>query len=286
MKTGTLDKMKFMVLKTRLGLPRYQAMGLLEGLWYLTATNAQDGAIGRFSDLEIAAWLEWAGDPAQLIQALVDSGFLDRSSEHRLIVHDWADHAPMHVKANLSKYGGAFVKPDSKEPPREVPKEPPRDGPREAPMGGSLQTKPNPTQPNPTDSSTAVALTHAATTDWPPEFERAWSDYPRRSGDNPKRRALSAWRARLKAGHTAEALHAGVLRYRRWCEATGKIGTETVKQAATFFGPDESFLQAWDLPATPLNASRPLSAVEQVQRANKLGPWAEEPQGRVIDVEP
>lgn len=30
---------------------------------------------------------------------------------------------------------------------------------------------------------------------------------------------------------------------------------------------------------------RPLSAVEQVQRANKLGPWADPPAGRVIDVE-
>jgi len=39
----------------------------------------------------------------------------------------------------------------------------------------------------------------------------------------------------------------GVRRYRRWCEATGKVGTEVVMMAATFLGPEDPprFLEAW-----------------------------------------
>jgi hypothetical protein len=85
----------------------------------------------------------------------------------------------------------------------------------------------------------------------PPEFLQAWSEYPRRSGGNPRKPGLSAWKARVREGRTtpADALEA-VRRYRTWCEATGKIGTETVMQFASFFGQQkEGYLQDWTQPA-------------------------------------
>ena len=81
--------------------------------------------------------------------------------------------------------------------------------------------------------------------EYPPDFERAWAAYPRRHGDNPKHRALKAWNARLREGHTAQEMTEGVQRYAEWCDATGKTGQETVKQAATFFGPDKGFTEEW-----------------------------------------
>jgi hypothetical protein len=39
----------------------------------------------------------------------------------------------------------------------------------------------------------------------------------------------------------------GVMRYLAFCQAEGNIGTQYVKQAATFFGPDKAFLEAWDI---------------------------------------
>jgi hypothetical protein len=81
--------------------------------------------------------------------------------------------------------------------------------------------------------------------EYPPEFETAWGAYPKRTGDNPKGRALKAWNARRAEGHTAEELAEGVQRYARFCNATNKSGTELVKQAATFFGPDKAFLETW-----------------------------------------
>jgi uncharacterized protein YdaU (DUF1376 family) len=95
-------------------------------------------------------------------------------------------------------------------------------------------------------------------------FEQAWTGYPKRTGGNSKRSAFRAWTARLKAGASPADMLAGVERYRRYCEATGKLGTEYVKQAATFFGPDEHFREPWATPSDAAPASRKtfLTAVE------------------------
>jgi len=89
---------------------------------------------------------------------------------------------------------------------------------------------------------TTAAKTASA---YPPEFEAIWALYPKRDGDNPKRRALKAYRTRLAEGHTSEEISAGVERYAAWVRSKGKEGTEHVKQAATFFGPDKSFREPW-----------------------------------------
>lgn len=84
-----------------------------------------------------------------------------------------------------------------------------------------------------------------AASTYPPEFEAIWALYPRRDGDDPKPRALRAYRKRLKEGHTTDEIRAGVERYAAWVRSKGKEGTEHVKQAATFFGPDKSFREPW-----------------------------------------
>lgn len=82
-----------------------------------------------------------------------------------------------------------------------------------------------------------------------PLFDRAWSLYPKRAGANPKARALKAWQARIRAGVRPENMIAGVERYARFVSATNKTGTEFVKQAVSFFGPDRYFDEDWALPA-------------------------------------
>jgi len=74
------------------------------------------------------------------------------------------------------------------------------------------------------------------------------TDYPRRAGANPLGRAWKAWSARLKAGVEPREMHEGVTRYAEFCRITGKIGTEYVMQAATFFGPDQHYAEAWTTP--------------------------------------
>ncbi|EIB0364539.1 helix-turn-helix domain-containing protein, partial [Salmonella enterica] len=74
--------------------------------------------------------------------------------------------------------------------------------------------------------------------EYSPEFEQAWLAYPKRAGGNSKSAAYKAWKARLKEGVNAETMLEGVKRYAGWVSATGNSGTQFVKQATTFFGPD------------------------------------------------
>jgi hypothetical protein len=83
-----------------------------------------------------------------------------------------------------------------------------------------------------------------------PELERVKQVYPRRVGGNPWGKAQKAISARLAEGATWPEMTAGVERYAAFCAATGKVGTEYVKQAATFFGPDRHYLDPWTPPAT------------------------------------
>ena len=97
--------------------------------------------------------------------------------------------------------------------------------------------------------------------DYPEDFERLWEARPRRAGNDPKPKAYKAWKARIREGQiTAEEAHAKVLAYRKFCEATGKVGTETVMQLATFFGPtNEAYRQDWTPPRPPGPAGQPSS---------------------------
>lgn len=71
------------------------------------------------------------------------------------------------------------------------------------------------------------------------EFERFWKSYPKREGGNPKKTAWKAWKARIRAGVSADDLIAAASRYADQMRAKGSEGTNFVKQASTFLGPDE-----------------------------------------------
>jgi hypothetical protein len=109
MKTGTTASIKFQKLKRRLRLPQYAVIGVLESLWLFTMSNAPRGDIGRHTDEDIAAGIDYEGEATGLIQCLVGTGWLDESEEHRLVVHDWHDHAPNFIHAKLKKLGQSFV---------------------------------------------------------------------------------------------------------------------------------------------------------------------------------
>lgn len=86
-------------------------------------------------------------------------------------------------------------------------------------------------------------------TDYFPEFEEAWQVYPKRAGGNSKASAFKSWKARLREGVNPADMLAGVNRYAAYVRATGSAGTQFVKQAASFFGPDRHFEESWQAPA-------------------------------------
>jgi len=95
------------------------------------------------------------------------------------------------------------------------------------------------------------------------EFETAWKELPRRSGNNPK-----AWSTRIREGVKPAAMIEGARRYHTWCEQAGKINTEMVMRGSTFFGHARPFEQDFTLP--PMNGSPwflSASAIDEKGRA-------------------
>lgn len=106
---------KFISLEKQIG--RSTAVGSLELIWHLTATNAPEGDIGKISDQAIESYAGWEGKPGELIEILVELGFLDISPRYRLIIHNWHLHAPNWLKGKLKKQKRKIINP--KERPEE-----------------------------------------------------------------------------------------------------------------------------------------------------------------------
>jgi hypothetical protein len=99
MKTGTDGSLKYMAIKMRLGKPNYVVTGVLESLWQMACRSAPDGDIGKHTNKLIAAGMEWDGDADELINALTETGWIDKvDDERRLVIHDWDEHCPEYIK--------------------------------------------------------------------------------------------------------------------------------------------------------------------------------------------
>jgi hypothetical protein len=109
MKNNTIDLVKFKRLQRYLGENIRSVVGLLEMLWMATQKNCPAGDIGKFSNEEIAILVDYDGNPDALIEYLVSTRFLDEHPDHRLVVHDWHEHAPNWVKAQLIRTSKGFA---------------------------------------------------------------------------------------------------------------------------------------------------------------------------------
>ncbi len=106
---GTPEHPKTVALIRALGLSKPHVVGLLELLWHFTARYAPEGDIGRWPDAAIEGGCSWEGESGALIAALLACGWLDDSKTHRLVVHDWHQHADRYVKRRLAAHGRAPV---------------------------------------------------------------------------------------------------------------------------------------------------------------------------------
>ena len=109
MKRGTQRHPKFSYLRELLKTSVPATVGLLELTWHFTQEYAPQGNVGRFDDARIEAAACWSGKRGRLVEALTLSGWLDADPEHRLLVHDWADHADGAVKKRLERAGLSFL---------------------------------------------------------------------------------------------------------------------------------------------------------------------------------
>jgi hypothetical protein len=109
MKLEALDHPKTLDLAARLGVELPTVIGHLELLWAFTGKKSPRGDVGKWPDGAIARACCWMGSPEVFVLALRESGFIEADDTHRLIVHDWPDHAPRWVKAKLKSMGADFV---------------------------------------------------------------------------------------------------------------------------------------------------------------------------------
>ena len=106
------------------------------------------------------------------------------------------------------------------------------------PQGAGAPDKPD----APTEEKSPKKPKKRGKYDYPPEFEEFWKVYPSRAPyDNPKPRALKAWRARIREGETADLLIRAARGYAKDVEPKTRDDPEQrrfIKQAATFLSPD------------------------------------------------
>jgi hypothetical protein len=103
----------------------------------------------------------------------------------------------------------------------------------------------------------------------PAGFDEFWTAYPKRTGNNPRGAAERAFAARLRDGVTASAMTVAAASYARFCEATGKGGSEYVMRASTFLGPDRPYAQQWAAPKA--NGNWMASPESMLAKAKELG---------------
>jgi hypothetical protein len=108
-KRGTPEHPKTRALAEELKIPLPYAVGILEMVWHTTAKFTPQGNIGKWSDKSIAERVGWTKKADLLMRALVKTGWLEEDAEHRLLVHDWHDHADQTVERALAKKGLDFV---------------------------------------------------------------------------------------------------------------------------------------------------------------------------------
>jgi hypothetical protein len=103
---------KFGALQAALNLERYEVVGILESLWILVKTSLPQGDIGKYTNERIAASIGWRKPADELVNQLVITGWLDEHPEHRLVVHDWGQHAPQYIRRRLERKGLRFANED------------------------------------------------------------------------------------------------------------------------------------------------------------------------------
>lgn len=79
--------------KTRrlIALLGYEGPFRLLALWAFAAEMRPSGIFEGLTDADLADECGWSGDPAQLIESLLTSGWLDRRADGALRIHDWEE---------------------------------------------------------------------------------------------------------------------------------------------------------------------------------------------------
>lgn len=83
------DDPKFLRLARRLGVGKRDLYWSLTSLWKWAMRFAQDGDISSYDTEEIAIAADWEGDAGEWLTGLIAVGFIDRTADGGLALHNW-----------------------------------------------------------------------------------------------------------------------------------------------------------------------------------------------------
>jgi hypothetical protein len=79
-------------LARRLNIEEILAYAHVIALWSSVTEQAPDGNLSKFFPEEIAEEAGWKGNPKEFVEAMLESGFLDKSVDGGLSIHDWSEY--------------------------------------------------------------------------------------------------------------------------------------------------------------------------------------------------
>jgi DnaD/phage-associated family protein len=79
-------------LARKLGISVVTAVGHLHFLWWWAMDYAKDGDLSKYEAGDIADAVLWDGDEDELIGALIEARFLDKTESGGVVIHDWRQY--------------------------------------------------------------------------------------------------------------------------------------------------------------------------------------------------
>lgn len=175
-----------------LGISLPAAVGHIHYLWWWALDYAQDGDLSRFDDYDIKDAVHWDGDEKELMNAFVESGYIDFNDDGGIFLHDWFEYAGKLAERRAKDRARKAEASERARKSREIQRN--SDGKdAEGARTPSVpnQTKPNHTIPNQTTPNQTIPNQPDGD---PPLQERRfaefWQAYPKKVG---KASCLKAW---------------------------------------------------------------------------------------------
>lgn len=245
----TVDGPKLRKLYKQLCCSKFEAVGILNFLWWWGLQNADRKGLVLYADEEdIARYLYGVGAgcrlaPEKIVQALLDSGFIDKINES-LYLHDWEvwqkdwykyqERLGKDAQRKREEREALTQKKKNNVSPQDNPVDSPPDSPEDCPKkeDETFDVSAN-NKPKAEEAKKEKPVRATYTND----FEKFYEVYPRKA---EKARAASAYNARIKQGWRPEQLLMAAENYAAVCKRN-RTEQKYIKHAATFLSANTPF---------------------------------------------
>ena len=227
-------------------------------LWLKTAQIRPKGVFIGMDKKAIATSAGWKGSPEKFINALLESGFLEKDSQNIFFLHDWEEHQGWvyHSDERSEKAKNAVRAREEKKLKMDKKLSKTQN---EIHLKSELDVSPSPNpSPSPSPSPPPPPLQnkeskHMCVSDsYSPDFEEFWKQYPHFNRD--KKGTFKAYQATLKGASrinkaTPEQLLRAARRYSEECNGKDK---QYILHGTTFLGSSERWAE-YDKPQVNMN---------------------------------